>query len=431
MSNLFSWLLRRFITAFIILVAVQLAAYILGLNIILTGYEKNQLEQYRRLAEKILIHPEQFDPAEAPAQGPFFVFSADKQLIFSNRGKGRSISVSEYRPLYVDGVVAGYFHVGDLGFAENQSNRVFLISIIILSAASIFLSLIIGFFAAWFSSAKISEPVNELRKDIHSIRSMKSIPHRRFRIKEFAEMSGDIEGVSSSLSSQEEYKQKWLSDLAHDLRTPLAGLKSQLEGMADGVLEPTEERFRRQLGEIARLESLAASTAELTAIESRDRIEKKYIKAEDFIKNLITPFEMEIKNSGIVIETEVQADELLCDENLLLRAAGNIIANSLKYIGDGNKIWIRIGSSASFDDPEKEITSIEIANNGPDIAHEQRELIFSRLYRGDSGRATPGSGLGLAITKEIVLLHGGEIRAEQLEQNGEYTRGIRFIIILP
>lgn len=422
MNKLYSWLLRRFLLAFIILVAVQLLSYVIGLNIILSGYENYQLQQYEQIAAEVLINPDRFDPADAPSVSPFFVFSADGQLIFSNRGKGKSINTDELRPVYVDGAAAGYFHVGELGFAENQSNRLFLTSIIILSAVSIVLSLVIGFISARLSSRKISEPIRELRNDIHDIRNMKKIPRRDFSISELADMSADIEGVSNSLSSQEEYKQKWLSDLAHDLRTPLAGLRSQLEAMADGVLEPTEERFRRHLAEIARLEDLAASTAELSAIELRNKIEKDHVSSEGFIRQLITPYEAELDDRGIALKTRIDAESIFCDEKLMLRAVGNILSNAIKYIGDGDEISIKVSGGSR--------TSITVSNNGPDLPAEQRELIFSRLYRGDSGRSTPGSGLGLAITREIVNLHGGEVRVEQLTVDGEYARGARFIIVV-
>lgn len=432
MNKLFPWLLRSFLIAFIVLVAVQLAAYIIGLNIILSGYENYQLKQYEKIAAEVLINPDRFNPAEAPSVSPFFVFSADRELIFSNRGRGRSINEDEFRPVYIEGAVAGYFHVGELGFAENRSNRLFLTSIIILSAASIIISLVIGFFSAWISSRKIAEPVKDLRNDIHDILSMKRIPRRDFMITELAEMSRDVENVSNNLSSQEEYKQKWLSDLAHDLRTPLAGLRSQLEAMADGVLEPTEERFRRNLAEIARLEDLAASTAELSAIELRNKIVKDYVKADEFFKQLTTMFEIELKDKNISLETEIGVDEIFCDQKLLLRALGNILSNAAKYIGDGDLIRLRVTDAEdSPDRGEASGTRIAIANNGPDIPAKQRELIFTRLYRGESGRSTPGSGLGLAITREIVNLHGGEINAEPFEEGGEKKQGVKFVITLP
>ena len=417
MTNLFAWLLRRFMIAFAVLVAVQLAVYVLGLGMILSGYEDNRLEQYEDIAEQILTGTEPAQTVELPGINPFFVFSTERELVFSNRGKGKSISTEEIQPVYSKDRIVGYFHAGELGFADNQANRIFLTSIIILSILSVVLSIIIGFLAAWFSSRRISTPVSTIKRDIHDIRSLKQVPSRSFSIAELTDISHDVAEASEALRSQEEYKRQWLRDLSHDLRTPLAGLKSQLEAMADGVLEPSVDRFRRHLLEIERLEELAASIGELTAIEARESIVSVRIDAARFAELLTDPYEMELKQKNVELETSVTAEYLTGDEQLLLRAVGNILSNALKFIDGGDRIWLNISDKM-----------IEIANNGPDIPEEQRELIFSRLYRGDSGRTTPGSGLGLSIAREIIKLHGGMIRAEQLEIDGVKTRGVRFII---
>ena len=415
MINLFSWLLKRFMTAFAVLIAVQLVTYILGLNLILSGYEKDRLRQYEQLAVEILQAPDNTAPPVLPGANPFFVFSSDKTLLYSNKGKGRSLSVEELRPVLLDNNIIGYFHAGDIGFAENQANRIFLISIIILSGLSIILSAVIGFFAAWFATGRIAEPVKLIRSDIHEIRSLKQTPERKFNIAELAEISADISLVSSNLKNQEEYKRQWLRDLSHDLRTPLAGLKSQLEAMADGVLEPAPERFRRNLLEIERLEALAASIGELMSIEARETIEKVSIDAKRFAGMLTAPYELEVERRGIKLDVSVETGDLYAEESLLLRGIGNILSNAFKYIEDGGLIQINISDG-----------KIEISNDGPDIPPDQLELIFTRLFRGDSGRTTPGSGLGLSITREIIKLHGGEVHAEKM-----LPRGVRFIVSLP
>ena len=86
-------------TAFAVLIAVQLVTYILGLNLILSGYEKDRLRQYEQLAVEILQAPDNTAPPVLPGANPFFVFSSDKTLLYSNKGKGRSLSVEELRPV--------------------------------------------------------------------------------------------------------------------------------------------------------------------------------------------------------------------------------------------------------------------------------------------------------------------------------------------
>ncbi len=419
MTNLFSWLLRRFLVAFAVLFAVQLAVYVIGLNTILKTYEKNKVAEYEKIAEDILQNPQSVNPADIPSEGPFFVFSADREMIFSNKGKGKSLSNEDLMPVYRGDALIGYFHAGEMNFTDNQANRIFLASLIVLSGISVIVSIGIGFIAALLSAKRIVRPVNLIRSDIHRVRTLKPVPGRNFRIRELAEISNDVAEASETLMGQEKYKQQWLRDLSHDLRTPLAGLKSQLEAMSDGVLEATPERFRRHLAEIDRLEGLAASIGELTAIEAQAELEKQPVGIEGLFSQIAAPFEYEIKRKNIDLKIEVLTDVLPGDQRLLIRGIGNIFSNAVKFVDENGFILMKAERSGD------EIR-VEISNNGPDIPEEQRELVFTRLFRGDAGRTAPGSGLGLSISREIINLHGGEIRVEQ-----QTPRGVRFVMGFP
>jgi len=423
MRRVFPWLLKKFLLAFAILVAVQLIINAGGVSLFLSRYAEAQKQTLKELALELILEPERYAGEVFPYSSPFFVYASDKSLIFSNRGKGRSISGSELLPIVYQNAVVGYFHAAEIDFDDNQANRVFLISIYILGVFSILLSIIIGLMFAFFNSKKIARPVETLRSDIHNIRLLLDVPQRRFGITELTEISSDLSDVSKTLIRQDEYKKQWMADLAHDLRTPLSGLRSQLEAYADGVLEPQPDRLRRNLFEIERLEALVSSMDELAEIETRQTIEKKQLDANDFIRKLMLPFELLIKEKGLEIETSVSSDILIGEEHLLLRAAGNILANSVKYVEPGGKIWIQVLSAGSAGRQE---VLIEIGNNGPLIPAVQRNRIFDRLYRGEFARNTAGSGLGLSISREIIHLHNGEIIVDEAR-----PCGMRFIIKLP
>jgi two-component system, OmpR family, sensor histidine kinase BaeS len=415
MKRIFPWLLHRFFLAFAILIFIQLAVNTAGIGILLSRYSKMQEEGLRKMALEVLINPGRYDSGSLPYSSSFFVYSADKNMVFSNRGKGRSISEKELRPVEYQGAVIGYFYAGEIHFADNRANRVFLVSLLLLGGFSIVFSAGIGLFFSLSSSKKIAEPMKALRGDIRDIRLTNTVPERAFTIAELKDISTDLADVSITLYNQKKYKQEWMRDLAHDLRTPLSGLRSQLEAMIDGVLETTPERLKRNLMEISRLDELVLSMNELAAIESKQSIEKQLIEPEALVTRLLMPFEVAIKEKSITVTTRTAPEKIRGDEQLLLRGIGNILANAVQYSEEKSTIWISVSSPV-----------IEIANNGPDILEGQKERIFNRLYRGESARSTPGSGLGLSITKEIVNLHGGSIRVESLE-----PRGVRFIVSLP
>ncbi|MDC7124093.1 MAG: HAMP domain-containing sensor histidine kinase [Spirochaetales bacterium] len=377
----------------------------IGINIILSGYKSSKYNEYEKIAISIIEHPDKTSGIVLPGTNPFFVFSENKNLIFSNRGKGRAMRFKEMRPVYLEEKLIGYFHAGDIGFADNRTNRIFLVSIIFLSLFSILLSLVIGYFSARFSANRLSVPIELLRKDLHIIRSLTIVEKRKLNITELDSISSDISETSKILKSQEDYKQQWLKDLSHDLRTPLAGLKSQLEAISDGVLAPSKERLDRMMVEVERLENLALSTTELVEIEAHKTIKKSLIDSNSFIKKLISPYEIEINKKAIELSENIKVESLSGDEDLLLRGLGNIVSNAVKYAGENEKIGIKLYC-------EESNSIVEISNTGSNISDEQKDLIFTRLYRGDSARAEQGSGLGLSITREIINLHGGEVTVQ-------------------
>jgi two-component system, OmpR family, sensor histidine kinase BaeS len=420
MKSAYSWLLRSFLSAFMLLIITQLVILSIGTGAVLKAYSSNQVSYLEELALKILLNPAAI-PAQTPEHaGPFFVFSADRNLVYSNRGKGRSIPAENYTPVIYRGSLIGYFYAGEVRFLDTESNRLFFSSLILLTAGSMLLSIAIAAAAAVRAAGKIAGPVNLLQQDIRVLRRLRKVPKREFSVSELSEISSSLHEVSELLAGEDEYKSQWMQNMAHDLRTPISGLKSQLEGMRDGVLEASPERLNRNLSEIERLEELASGISELYALETIQTITTEEIPADEFCAELRRPFEHLLAQKEINLGSTVETDTLRGNRPLLLRALRNIIANGISYSPAGSRI--EISMSADKEGGRR----IRIANNGPRIPEDQLEKIFQRFYRGEFGRSSPGSGLGLNIARQAVQLHGGSIFARNLE-----PEGVEFEILLP
>ncbi len=420
MRSAYSWLLRSFLLAFLLLIITQLLILSIGTGAVLKAYSSNQVDYLEELALKILINPEAV-PVQTPEHaGPFFVFSADRNLIYSNRGKGRSIPTGDYSPVNYRGNLIGYFYAGEVRFLDTRANRLFFTSLILLTAGSMLFSIAIAAAAAVRAAGKIAGPVNLLQQDIRVLRRLKKAPERKFSITELSEISSSLHEVSKLLAGEDEYKSQWMQNMAHDLRTPISGLKSQLEGMRDGVLEASPERLERNLSEIERLEELASGISELYALETIGTITTEEFPADEFCAELRLPFEHLLEQKEISLGSAVTAGTLRGNRSLLLRALRNIIANGISYSPAGSRIEIAIHKDTEGG------RRILIANNGPRIEEDQLEKIFQRFYRGEFGRSTPGSGLGLNIARQAIRLHGGSIVARNLE-----PEGVEFEIQLP
>lgn len=421
MKGAFRWLLGRFLVAFAVLVAVQIAIDVGGIRFLLDRYRFDEEKRLSALAHSLLENPDLYDSGTFPYTSPFFVYDADENLVWTNRGKGRSILTGKLNPVYAGKEVEGYYYAEEINFADNQSNRVFLSSVILLAAVSILTSLILGFIFALRSSRAIARPVEMIRGDIGLVAKRENVEARVFEITEYSAISDELARVSALLKSGEEYKKRWMRDLAHDLRTPISGLKSQLEAMLDGVLDCSSDRIMRNLREVARLEELVASMSILTAIEERTEISPETIESEEFIADLLSPMEMSAKEKNLKLEASITLPRFTGDRNLLLRAVGNILANAVSYTLPDCTVKVGIDKGR-----EGKGCAISVENDGPSIPEEQIGKVFDRLFRGEFARNTPGSGLGLSITREIARLHGGDVTAEPLSPTG-----VRFTVSLP
>lgn len=412
MISVHQWLRRSFLSAFAVLILLQVSLLSLGTALVLRAYAANQFAYLEDLALQILKNPAEISVQTPQHAGPFFVFSADGNLLYSNRGKGRSIPPEDHRPVGFNGRVIGYFYAGEVRFLAQESNRLFLVSLALLLAGSLVISFAVAALFSLRAARRIEEPVVEIARDIRGIRELRRVPGRSFALEELSLISANLHEVSELLAGEEEYKREWMQNIAHDLRTPISALRGQLEGMRDGVLAAGPERFEKNLAELSRLEEMSASISRLNHIEQLRKADTTMIATDLFCNELIAPFEAVAEEKKIDIECRAGIDRIEADPALLLRALRNILDNGIRYSPAGTVISISINAEPSGR------PRISIANNGHSIPPDQLEKIFQRFYRGESSRTSAGTGLGLTIAREIARLHGGDLSVRNLDPTG-------------
>ncbi len=420
----FPWLLSTFSLGFALVLAAQLVFFIVGVRVALSEYEDTQKSELEKIARDILINPGEEVDRSLQYSNPIFVFSSDRNLVYSNRGKRKAIPTDDLIPVHYDDTRIGYYYAGEMRFIDNEANRVFLSTLRVLIVGSIAAFIIISVVVTIFASRRIAEPVKLLQSDIRSIESQSKVKTRDFSIAELSEISRALGKLSSILSEEEEYKRRWMQDIAHDLRTPISGLKGQIEGMRDGVLEPNAERFEKNLLEIDRLQALVQGISDLYAVENAQDLRIESFATEEFIRDLLIPYETEKLKREISIKKAINSEIVVGDRALLLRAVGNLVSNALTYTPIGGSVCITVRKA----DRRYEIV---VSDNGPGIPSEHIDRIFQRFFRGDYGRHSTGTGLGLSITRAIVARHGGTISVSNRESAGTGTTGAVFTISIP
>ena len=224
-------------------------------------------------------------------------------------------------------------------------------------------------------------------------------------------MSSDIRKLMDKEREAERTKNELITNVAHDLRTPLTSIIGYLELLAGNTQIPQE--MQHKYIEIAysksrRLEKLIEDLFGFTKL-NYGKI-AMHIGQIDIVKLLEQLLEeaypnFEEKNLSYDLQSNVPAKIISADGNLLARLFDNLIGNAIKYGADGKRVLVKIHG-------EEDTVTVSVTNFGRVIPADELPLLFNKFYRVEQSRSTTtgGTGLGLAIAKEIVDMHGGTIR---------------------
>lgn len=209
------------------------------------------------------------------------------------------------------------------------------------------------------------------------------------------------------------------SDAAHELRTPLAGLKTTLEVAL--ARERDGEEYRRFLEEalfvVRQMELLVGALLSLVRIDSGSfPIERSAVNLADALEGVLAEHLPESSRKGIAVETNsVRGIIVSADGNLLSRVLGELIGNAVHYTPQGGKIRIETDQTSGA-------VSLHIVNTGSRVDGDDGERVFERFWRGDKAREDTGerSGLGLPVARKIVEAMGGRLKVET-EMGGEFA----------
>ncbi len=237
---------------------------------------------------------------------------------------------------------------------------------------------------------------------------------------ELSEMAEAMNLMSDELENIDETHKKFISDVSHELKTPLATIKLICDSIVD-TKEPDIEMIREFLSdlsnEVDRLTRIVERLLTLTKIGSQE--ETAALMPVDFnvmLNAVISRLAPNAEAKHIMLYGDFDAQTIapiLIDYDKMWEAVYNITDNAIKYTPENGSVRMELHSDGN------EI-AVAVADSGPGIPEEERDRIFERFYRLDDSRAreTGGTGLGLAIAKEAVLLHGGRITVTTSEMGG-------------
>jgi signal transduction histidine kinase len=241
--------------------------------------------------------------------------------------------------------------------------------------------------------------------------------------RQFGQLAKRFNHMVSELERNEQQRRNLTADIAHELRTPLHIIQGNLEGIIDGVYQPTPEHINNTLDETKLLARLVNDLQTLSMAEAGQLpLHPTRFLLADLIDDLTSSFSSQAASLGIDLRTSITdpAQELTADYDRLNQVLSNLISNAIRHTPQAGTISIETVSIPSG-------ARIAVRDKGQGIPAEDIPFIFDRFWRGDKSRTERvNSGLGLAIAKQLILAHHGTIEAQS-----EVGKGTTFIIELP
>ena len=246
---------------------------------------------------------------------------------------------------------------------------------------------------------------------------------------EISELSESFEAMRKRLQMNAQEKldaeqehHMLISNIAHDLKTPITAIKGYSEGILDGVADTPEKQERYLKTIYNKANEMNTLINELTLYSNIDTNKIPYnfhkLNVKDYFTDCMEELEMDLENQHMQLTFFNYVDEdtlMIADPEQLGRVIHNIIGNAIKYMRaeEPSFISMRIKDVGDF-------IQVEIEDNGKGISNKDLPYIFDRFYRADASRnsAAGGSGIGLSIVKKIIEDHGGKIWATSKENVG-------------
>ena len=229
---------------------------------------------------------------------------------------------------------------------------------------------------------------------------------------EISRLSVQLDELLASLETSLAAQRQLVADASHELRTPIATLRANIELLADANALGDVERselLHDVRDELEAMTSLVGELVELARGEEAD-VAPTELRLDEIVRGVVDRAER--RWPAVEFRTELEPSTVVGVPQRVERAVSNLLDNACKWSPEAKavvEIAVRDGS-------------VEVRDHGPGIDAEDAPLVFNRFYRSAAARALPGAGLGLAIVKQIADAHGGSVRAENAPDGGAVVR---------
>ncbi len=363
------------------------------------------------------------------------------KLDFDSRGLLEMSGCFEDGGMYISGEEDCFVKQQSLTFSDGMEGSVYLItsvgaqtprvkqmagSLAIVIGA---LLILIAFCLTMWVYYTLLAPINELQKATKAIKEGNLDYELDVSEKdEIGQLCGNFEEMRQRLKEAQEERLQYdrenkelISNISHDLKTPITAIKGYVEGIMDGVASSPEmlDKYVRTI--YSKANDMDRLIDELTFYSKIDTNKIPYtfakINVRDYFSDCVEDISLGLETQGVQVSYQNTVDGrtiVIADAEQMKRVINNIVSNSIKYMDKSEKrIWFDIQDAGDF-------IQVNIADNGRGVSVKELPRIFERFYRTDASRNSSkgGSGIGLSIVRKIIQDHGGQIWASSVENQG-------------
>jgi two-component system sensor histidine kinase BaeS len=351
------------------------------------------------------------------------LFLLDEQHVLIAGAGAEGVADGLLEPIVVDGETVGWIGFSPMGNILPPEAQLFVRGQLKIMALALALALAVAAVLSWALARTVSRPVRNIGSAVRRLSGGDYATRADTSSGgEIAVLAGHVNQLAESLDRNRTARRRWMADIAHELRTPVAVMKGEIEAMVDGV-RAADESTLGSLREEA--EHLAMMVEDLQILALSDAgaldISKKETDLSELVALAGDSFEMRLSERGIKLETEIATGCLLaCDAHRMRQLLHNLLENCSRYTEDEGTVRLTLECG--------DAVAMIVEDSGPGVNDDQMKCLFDRFYRAEHSRAraTGGSGLGLAICRNIAEAHGGSMSAAHSPMGGLSIR-----VILP
>lgn len=218
----------------------------------------------------------------------------------------------------------------------------------------------------------------------------------------------NINTMSSELSKNEILKNDFISNVSHEIKTPIAIIQNYTKALKNNELttEKKNEYLDGLINQTNKLSNLISNILKLSKLENQKIVpEIEYFDLSELVINSAISFESLFEKKNLNLECDIDEIKITSSKNLLEIVLNNLISNAIKFTQQNGTIKITLKENSNH-------AIIKVEDNGCGISSETGKFIFDKFYQGDTSRASEGNGLGLALVKKVIDILGGEINVQ-------------------